>query len=333
MNDLIPPLDPTALPPLPAPMTFGQILDRVYRLLRANTRVFVAVAAIPAAAFFALYALTVAGMYFSGLLPQTTQHPDPAAVLLFVIPVFLVLATAGTVFYALYNAAASYAALQAEQGAAATVSQAYGHAWSHLGRYLWLIVLRGLLIVAPALLCWLVAIAGFFLMRQWSNGSLSPGALFLLLPLGILLYVGSVVYAIFMGLRYSLAYPACVAEGLTARAALKQSARLTESAKGRIFLALLVIYAVGYALFLVSSAVALVVFAVGAFAAALGHFHPQGPVLIAGMVLLAVLGFGAMFLWIALQEAGYSTAFVVLYKDQRLRKEGPQNGLNESEKA
>ena len=39
---------------VPGPLTFGQILDRIYRLMRGNLRLFFGVAAVPGAAIWEL---------------------------------------------------------------------------------------------------------------------------------------------------------------------------------------------------------------------------------------------------------------------------------------
>ena len=52
----------------------------------------------------------------------------------------------------------------------------------------------------------------------------------------VFLLIGAVVYGIIMGLRYSLAVPACAVENLTARAAIRRSIQLTKGSRGRIFM-------------------------------------------------------------------------------------------------
>src|ERR1035437_10255024 len=79
-----------------------------------------------------------------------------------------------------------------------------------------------------------------------NNAEPNP-ALFLLIPLIALLFIGAMVYGVIIAMRLSLAFPAALAEGLTAVAALRRSGQLTKGAKGRIFLVLLVVYALGYA--------------------------------------------------------------------------------------
>jgi len=167
---------------------------------------------------------------------------------------------------------------------------------------------------------------GGLLMGLVTMGNLSSnasvGAMFLLIPLGILLYLGALVYAVLMTLRTSLAFPACVHENLTAGQAIRRSGVLTNGAKGRIFLALLVIYAISYAAILILYAVGFFIVAI-AMAVGAGNMQHLSPVAIG---LLAILGLAILIgflLWTALLMAAYSTAYAVFYRDQRLRKDGP----------
>jgi membrane-anchored glycerophosphoryl diester phosphodiesterase (GDPDase) len=146
--------------------------------------------------------------------------------------------------------------------------------------------------------------------------------LFFLIPLAALFYLGSIVYAIFMSLRLSLAFPACVHENLTAMQAIRRSGVLTNGAKGRIFLVLLVIYAISYVAVMILYAVGLFAFAIGALTGA-GHASLTSPITIALAVAGVLVLLALVFLWSAVLMAAYSTAFAVLYRDQCLRKDGP----------
>jgi hypothetical protein len=263
----------------------------------------------------------VAAMALFGVLPHRPKPPGPEAMAWVMVPAMLVGIPAAIVIFALYYAAASYAALQADLGIKVSVREAFAKAWSRAGRSVLLMVLRSLYVALPILLSWGVVIGGVMLLNSSSRGNISPTAAFFLLPLGLLLYFGSLVYAILMGLRLSLAFPACVQEGLTARTALKRSGQLTQGAKGRIFLVLLVIYAISYALVLILYAVGMTLIAISALVAVAGHMHPAPPWSYIGLSLIGICGFGVLFLWIAVVWAGYSTAFAILYRDQRLRKD------------
>jgi hypothetical protein len=211
--------------------------------------------------------------------------------------------------------------VQADSGIKVTLGEAYGLAWRRGGRHLWLLVLCYLCACLP-----LLAIEGAVLLGVSAfahGGATSPAALFFLLPLVFLLHIGALVYAILMGLRLSLAFPACVAEGLTATAAIKRSFQLSRGAMGRIFLVILVIYAVLYVGIFVVEIVAGMVAAVGVFAAVAADIHPAAPWSYIGLGLLGICGLAVMILFISLTYAAVTTALAVVYHDQRLRKDGP----------
>jgi len=324
MNLPFPPNPPPAGIPLSSPMvpmTFSQILDRIFRLMRANLKPFLVIGLLPMGVLFVFEGFFFAAMGLAGVFVRPPAHPDPIAVA-WVIGLFMLLGLPVMVFvYGIYYAAASYAAVRADQGLTVSAGEALRLAWSKAGRYTWLMVLRGLIVALPILVCAFAFFVGGLLLGLFPKGNANTAALFFLIPLVVLLYLGSLVYAIVMSLRLSLAYPACVQEGLTARRAITRSAVLTQGAKGRIFLALLVIYAIGYAFFLVFYIVGIFIVAIGAVAG-IGHIHAASPGMYILLGLLAVCALVVILLWAILLMAAYSTAFAVFYRDQCLRKDG-----------
>jgi hypothetical protein len=140
---------------------------------------------------------------------------------------------------------------------------------------------------------------------------------------GMLFVVAAFVYGILMALRLSLAFPACVVEGISARTALKHSTILTRGAKGRIFVVLLLIYLARYALMLVLFAVLAalgLIFALLGMALSIPLVSPLGYTAIGILGLCALLG---LLLYIALSWAGLATTLAVIYHDQRLRHDAP----------
>jgi len=314
------PAIPSAAPQ--GPMTIGQILDRVYQLMRTHLRSFVSIASIPAGAIFALYAVIGAMAFVASTLPNLPKPSDPAFAMWILFPVILIWCVPMLAVYALYMAAGSYAAIQADLGVRVTLRHAYGVAWSRAGSYVWLMVLRSLWIAGPIVLCWLVIMAGVMAASHTGFPGMNPGLAFVLFPAVMLLYAGSGVYAILMEMRLSLAFPASVWEGLPAADALRRSGQLTRGAKGRIFLVAVVVYAVCYLMLIALYIVVMIVFAAGAAVIAVGHLHPGNAVMIPALVVFG-LGFCCvLFLWIAIISAAYAAAFAVVYRDQRLRGEG-----------
>jgi len=334
MSELNPPLPP--YPPAPgmppfghvSPMTFGQILDRIFRLTRANIRPFLAIGIFPIVVAIGFEAVIIGVLFLAGLFAHFPAHPnpDPTVALWIIVPFFLLFIPIMFVVYGLYYGASTYTAVQADHAMKVTAGEAFRHAWSRLGRYIWLYVLRSLIIALPILIVALLfglfaLLLGLIPVLTNHGGSADPAALLFLIPLGILFYLGAIVYAIIMSLRYSLAFPACVHENITAGQALKRSGALTKGARGRIFLMALVIYAIGYAAVMILYFVGFFLFAIGAL---LVGGNPQAHLaltitlaVIACLVLLVVI-----FLWSALLMAAYSITFAVFYRDQCLRKEG-----------
>jgi len=223
--------------------------------------------------------------------------------------------------YALYMPASSYAATQADLGVAVSFSEAYAVAWRRFGRFLWLMILGSLYMLVPVAACALVIGLGTLLMHFAMGAGSGDFAAFMLIPLGVLLYIAALVCTILMTLRISLAYPACVAEGLTAWDSLKRSIQLTKGAKGRIFLLLLVVYALTYLVTMVCILVFCAVGAIVAFVAILAHVAVGSTafyILIGVAVLcyLLILIVSCLFSY-----AAFTTALAILYHDQRVRKE------------
>jgi uncharacterized membrane protein len=328
MSDFNPPLPPCPSPASPAagqvfPLTFGQILDRIFRLVRAHLRPFLAIGVFPIGILIVFEGVFFGGLYLAGAFKHPQPQPNLPAMLWIALPLGLLFIPAMFVMYGLYYGASTYAAVQADNNGHVTVGEAFSHAWSRLGRYVWLMVLRSLIVAIPIFVVALFAGVGSLILGLVpKGGSPNPAALFFLVPLFILFYLGAIVYAILMSLRLSLAFPACVHENLTAMQAIKRSGVLTHGAKGRIFLILLVIYAISYVAIMVLYAVGLFAFAIAALAGA-GHASLTSPITIALIVIGVLVVLALVLLWSAAVMAAYSIAFAVFYRDQCLRMQGP----------
>jgi hypothetical protein len=261
---------------------------------------------------------------FVPMIRQFPQPPSPQGMAhLFnpeaILPSFVLLMLFNGVVFALYFAAANYAATQADRGSSVSLSESYSFAWARAGRHLWLLFLSYVLTFLPALVIELAMFGGFSLLSLGKPDA-HPAA-FLLILLGVLLYFASFVYAVLIGLRISLAFPACVVEGLPALAALKRSSHLTQGAKGRIFLVLMVVYAILCAAIMVLEFVVMFLFAIGFLLISFLQIHlspPSSYIAIGCGILCALV---AMFLYTALSWAILTSSLVVLYRDQRLRRD------------
>jgi hypothetical protein len=332
MNDFNPPLPP--YPPAPAVppygygfppsygLTFGQILDRIFRLVRAHLRPFMAIGLLPMASIFGLEALIFAGLAIAGVFPHPPAQMTSRTIVTIGFSFLVIFLPIIFFVYGLYYGAATYAALEADHGRKVTAAEAFRHGRGRIGRYAWLMLLSSLFISLPIFVCITAIGIGALMLGLMRSANPNPAALFFLIPLAALFYLGSIVYAIFMSLRLSLAFPACVHENLTAMQAIRRSGVLTNGAKGRIFLVLLVIYAISYVAVMILYAVGLFAFAIGALTGA-GHASLTSPITIALAVAGVLVLLALVFLWSAVLMAAYSTAFAVLYRDQCLRKDGP----------
>ena len=312
MNQPTQPVPFEAMPP--APKTLGQILDRVLQLLRANLRLFLKLASIPMATILLTYPVLLPVMFKATADPR--HPPSPEAVSILFCTMFLCSLPICAVF-ALYMAAASWAATQADLGIQVTFRQAWVLALRRAGRNLWLALLLTVIGLAPLLLIYL---AVFATAVPATNGKGFQSPLpFVLLPLGML---ASFIYALLAGLRLSLAFPASVAEDLSAIAAIRRSFALTKRAMGRIFLVGLVTYAASYFIFLVFMVVIFALFGVVMLPATLLHMHmvPWGYIGMGFVFLCMLAGF---FLYFAVSWSAQIVGLAVLYHDQRLRFDTP----------
>jgi hypothetical protein len=309
-------------PSFAAPKTIGQILDRTFRLARAHFWLLVGIAAVPSA----LILLVIAAMEAVLFAPVIAQwpHPAPDAMLrsftpAVLIPTIVIVTILNTATFAIYMAASCHASTQADSGIEVTFRQAYQLAWNRSGRHIWLLVWIYLRSFLPLLAIYISMAGGVgLLVHTKTTPNLIMTFLFLL---GFLLLIPALVYGILVILRLSLAFPACVEEGLTARASIERSSRLTQGAKGRIFLVMLVIHAVLYAMIMALEFVAMLLSAMGVLAAAALHIHPAAPWSYIGIGLCAVCLLAVMILSMALTYAALTTALAVLYHDQRLCKD------------
>lgn len=303
------------------PPTIGQILDRIFRLFRAHFLLFMRIASVLIAGLVLTYGAFGAAMFASRGFAPAHSRLDPFRVMMVLVPMGFVSGLAFTVIHAVFEAAATHAGLEADLGIKSSFREAYGVALKNAGRYVWLMVLRNLVLSIPILICNAI-FGGLALWFFRSGPNLSPAPIFFALPLLFLAYLGCTAYMILMGLRLSLGVPACVAENIPAVEALKRSLGVTKNAMGRIFVVLLVVYAAGYGAFLVLEMVGFAFIGGGALFWSMMHIHPGHMAVAIAIGLAALLFIGAMFLWIAALMAGYAIAFAVLYHDQRRRVDG-----------
>ena len=317
----IPPAFPSTNVPQGA-MTFGQILDRVLQLMRANWRLFVGIALVPGSAMIAYFGAMFAAFFPVLKLLILKQTPSLSVMTIVWLNVAYVLGIVLMVLIsALYEPAAVYAALEANTGTRVTFRRAWAVAWSKAGRYIWLAILRALIVMLPILVFGGVIVGTVGLSMARGRGGMDPSLTIMIFPIFMLLYLAWLVYTVLIMLRLVLAVPACVAEDVSAWKGFRRSNQLTYGAKGRIFLLGLLIYAIAYAAFLVAEVVLLFVGAIVALLGMVLHLAmaPWGYI---GIGVGAVVFICAYLLWMACIWAAYTTLCAVVYQDQRLRKDG-----------
>jgi hypothetical protein len=285
------------------PMSLGEILDRTAQLYRSNFLLFAGIYAVYSGVVLVL-SLAQIGLtsMFKGL-SFTVWNPVILGIF-GLIEILFIIIFAGAVMAAI-NRAVAWVHL----GEPATIRGAYLSTLPQLGRYIWLMILTALIICAPLLLLIILIPLVIFAVPGFTSDGSGSEALGILA--GIVLFLFFIiwfVYAILMGLRYSLAVPACVVENLKARAALRRSIDLSKGSQGRIFLLGLLIIVIQFGLVMLTQ----VFFIVAVFSQP-SHILP------AWMQALQQI---VNFFTNTFLGPIWATGIALFYFDQRVRKEG-----------
>src|SRR5215831_9893537 len=143
-----------------APMDVGQILNRVFQLVRANLKLVVGIASVPPLVMFGLLGMIGAAVFIPVLRLQQAPSPQQLGQALIVfVPLAIVIFVLYWLVFALYLAAGSHASIQSDRGAAVAFGDAYAVAWSRAGRYLLLLLIIYAICFFPAIVVQ-VAMAG-----------------------------------------------------------------------------------------------------------------------------------------------------------------------------
>jgi hypothetical protein len=292
------------------PLTLGEILDRTAQLYRTHFLLFAGIASVYAGVLLVLSLVQIAVLEIMRAHHLTSQLVwATVAGILVMWPVIVV---AGGLAVAANNRAVSWVYL----GEPTTIRAAYRSILPRLGRYLWLLIITTFIVWIPFGVLYAGYTVFIFLyvrpkgLLTQSTMQRDPQALIVFLAvtatLGLLL-LGAMVYAVLMGLRFSLAVPACVIEDLTARQAIRRSIELSKGSRGRIFLLGLLVVAIQIGLGLITQ----VFFIVATF-----QHHGELPAAI--RVLQQLVAFCTN----TFVGPIYATGFTLFYYDQRVRKEG-----------
>ncbi len=302
------------------PMNLGEILDRTISLYRSRFLVFLGISAIPAGVIlvvasgaFLCFAWLGSGFRIpnSQMDVSVTAGIFAAAAVALALPLLLAA-------NALSAAAMTDSVNRACFGEKTTIRAAYKAIWNRGWRYIGLYLLQALVVWGVPIGAWLgVILLSVFVERvlggPFAFGGAASGAL-----VGLVTILGFVVlgvYAFWMLLRLSLAFPACMVEQIPAWAALKRSSVLSKGTRWRV----LALYMLTAALTWILS-FGLVFLVVIVMALIPGNSNPQRAQTMATIV--AFIYYGAGFALQALTRPVYGIALVLFYYDQRIRKEG-----------
>jgi len=292
------------------PLTLGEILDRTAQLYRSHFLLLAGIASVYAGVLllFSLLQIGAQELLRANHMSKELVWVTVGSALL-MVPILLI---AAGLAVAANNRAVSWIHL----GELATIRASYRSILPRLGRYLWLMTMTAFIVWIPIGLVY----AGFIVFAvlygrphglfAQNAAQRDPQALivFGLVAVGFgVLALAAFVYAVLMGLRYSLAVPACVIEDIKARQALRRSVELSRGSRGRIFLLGLLVVAIQTGLVIITQ----LFFLVATF-----RHHGALP---AGIRVLQQL---VAFCTNTFVGPIYATGFTLFYYDQRVRKEG-----------
>jgi len=290
-----------APPPVPPaqrwelrPLAVGEILDRVFAMYRSHFWFFAGLSAVSAGVSTVTAILRLIYSHFAGAAVGSPSYAIGAIVIGIVQSGCFLIAYSLTLAATTSGVNAFYVGEPNSMGVSLRTARrlwlrclgiGLWQAWSAMWVFLFLILP---LVLVP-------------LMFPGMRGAVA--ALYVLVVLGML---GGLVYGVVAYLRNSLAVPAAVIENLRVRAAMRRSKNLATGRIGRIFLLILLVYAVWVVAGLVQLPLAfLAIRAKGA-----EQFVLQGSVLAISFIVTTVVGPIA------------AIGLCLFYFDERVRREG-----------
>jgi MFS family permease len=295
------------------PLTLSEILDRTAQLYRSRFLIFLGIGTIPAATMFVFAAGTFAFITWMGSNARSGKNIADTLVWGFLVLLMLIAVPVSLGVGALGEAAMSDASARLFLGEKITIRNAYKAAWNRGWRYVGLFLLQGLVIVGGPAVVFALAIFGMVVgkvsgLAANDNSPMFGGLIFLLIVV-----LG--VFAVWMLLRFCLAFPTCVVEQAPAWSSLKRGVVLSKGTRARIF----VLYLMG--VFLSQILSWCVIFPVLIGIALIPGLHGQAHAQAVGMFTILVT-YGSYFVVKALIKPIYGIALTLFYFDQRIRKEG-----------
>jgi hypothetical protein len=299
-----------------APSTLGEILDRTIQLYRSHFLLYLGISLVPTAVVVIPacgIVLLLAWLGSIGAGPAAPAVAGVVGVIMFaaigLLAMPILVAT-----YSLTLAATPYAASRTYLGEKTTIREAYKSVWHHGWRYCWLLILEGLIVCGVPFVVWIALMAVSAGLAALVHLSGIAGGVLIGLA-AFLAIVAIVGYFFWMLLRLSLAFAACVIEGIPATQALKRSSTLSMGSKGRIFLLYVLVTALNWILSMGVTVPLTIVMAL------LPGANDPKHASVAGIVMLFVI-YGAAFAVQAVTRPVIGIALTLFYYDQRIRQEG-----------
>jgi len=294
------------------PATLGEILDRTAQLYRRNFWLFVGVAALPIGVIVGVSALAGAiwKAFFSSITVSNFGMTGALAVLfgaivLVALPVYI----AAAVFS---YAGLTGAAANAHRGEGFSIRSALEAVKPQFWRYLWFIILQGIVIglipVGTAVV--LITVLLFLAPQAGTAGGLALGFV------AFLLGAAAFVIVVWLALGYSLGFPVCVVENKPAWESLQRAWKLSQGTRGRILVMYLLVIALSFAVSMISAIPSMIVMFIAV--AHGGGAAQSSTAFIAAEIVRVVMDFVLQ----ALIAPVSAIALVLFYYDQRVRKEG-----------
>jgi hypothetical protein len=303
------------------PLSLGEILDRTVQLYRRNFMLFVGISLLPAA--FDVLISGGVSIYFTAIVPAfkgTGTEATQAMIGFFVIlALFLLIGVPLLVgVFSLTLSTLNYAAFQRNRGDAITIRATYAYAFRHFWRYLGIFSLQILFAgVIPGAVFFFIIMIGAMLtaLVATSGAGKAFGVVFGLL---IFLFIVALAFvAIWIWLRYCLAFPACLTEEKKAWPSMQRSVQLSKGSRGRIFVMYLLVFILTIVSYYALTAPLDIVLKLTIYKSMAGMTLLTKP-----PILLQVINLFISFLERSFVMPIYAIALLLFYNDQRTRQEG-----------
>jgi membrane-anchored glycerophosphoryl diester phosphodiesterase (GDPDase) len=232
------------------PLSIGELFDRAFMLYRRHFWLFVGITAVPGV-FALIMTLTQQGLQTAVTVAPGAASQDSAAmisqvgtIVLLVVGMMVALVIYSVV-YVIALGATTFAVSELYVGRPASITQVYSRMRGRIGRLILLMLLIALRLAGLGLAA-AVAI-GVAAGAARAIGAVGGAAAIVGALAAIVLMIAVGGAALFMMLRYAMAVPALVLEGLSARNSIRRSIELTRGRLGRVFLLILCATMVSYA--------------------------------------------------------------------------------------